>query len=866
MFEITEIRIDSLTENIITDNAKPIFSVKAQSDRQNDTATAWQIAVSCGEETVWDSGKCEEAFMPHIPYAGAPLRPETDYIVTAKLWNTAGETAERQAAFRTGLLGRTWMGEWITHPTFSFGKKENPPAFVFLKHILLRKSVRSAYVYATALGVYTLQIDGTDIGGDVLAPGYTSYKNQMQYQAYSVTALMQGRKTQEFDLCATVAGGWAVATFGPMGTGQHAGKKQAFLMELHITYTDGTTEVIGTDATWLVTTDGPVREASIYDGEVVDARIDLCNAFVRQTFVNCAILRKWPTKELIATYGMLPKRVRRLDPVSEKKGKKGVIFDFGQNFSGVVSLRLNGKSGQKVTVRHAEVLIDGELFTQPLRTAKARIEYTCKDGVQEYTPRYTYMGFRYVEVSGIDRGDFEIAADVISSITEITGEFSCSNEDVTQLQHNIKWGGLSNFVDIPTDCPQRDERLGWTGDIAVFASTACFNFDMSRFLKKWLKDMRAEQGKHGGIPFVIPNEMFVRIVSAGWGDSCVMVPWALYMDTGDLSILREKYDMVCRYLAQVEKMAHRFSFGEKQYLWDYGFSFGDWLTYGETQLQWMKKRPWVSTAYYANSCGIAAQMAGILGKESEQRRYMALRREIIDAYRNYFTDGNGTIRNGFQTAYVCPMYFDMVAGQEKIRYAENLVKLVEDADNHLATGFLGTPYLLFALSDADRADKAYELLLQDTCPSWLYEVKAGATTIWERWDALRPDGTVNLGEGNVKDISEQNSNLGGGMVSFNHYANGAVGDWLYRRLAGIEATKAGYQTVMIRPIIGGGITWVKCRKETPYGELTVNWEIKDDLFTMDAAIPFAVTADITMPNGVTRRVGSGEYHYETQIG
>lgn len=866
LFEISEIRIDGLTENIITDSAKPLVSVKAQSDRQNDTATAWQLMVSCGEETVWDSGKQEEAFTPHIPYAGAPLLPETDYIVTARLWNTVGETSERQAAFRTGLLGRPWMGEWITHPTFSFGKKENPPAFVFLKHILLRKAVRSAYIYATALGVYTLQANGTDIGDDVLAPGYTSYKNQMQYQVYPVTNLLQNSKTPEIELCATVAGGWAVATFGPMGTGQHAGKKQAFLMELHIAYSDGTAEVIGTDATWLVTADGPVREASIYDGEVIDARIDIRSASMQRSFVNCTILRKWPTKELTATYGMLPKRIRRLEPVSENKGKNGIIFDFGQNFSGVVTLRLNGKAGQKVTVRHAEVLIDGELFTQPLRTAKARIEYTCKDGVQEYTPKYTYMGFRYVEVSGIDRADFEIAADVISSITEITGEFSCSNEDVTQLQHNIKWGGLSNFVDIPTDCPQRDERLGWTGDIAVFASTACFNFDMSRFLKKWLKDMRAEQGKHGGIPFVIPNEMFVRIVSAGWGDSCVMVPWALYMDTGDVSILRENYDMVRRYLAQVEKMAHRFSFGEKQYLWDYGFSFGDWLTYGETQLQWMKKRPWVSTAYYANSCGIAARIAGILGKENEKQRYTALRREIIDAYRKFFTDGNGTIRNGFQTAYVCPMYFEMVEGQEKVRYAENLVKLVEAADNHLTTGFLGTPYLLFALSDAGCADKAYELLLQDTCPSWLYEVKAGATTIWERWDALRPDGTVNLGEGNVKDISEQNSNLGGGMVSFNHYANGAVGDWLYLRMAGIEAIEAGYRAVTIRPIIGGGITWVKCRKETPYGELTVNWEIKDGLFTMDAMIPFAVTADITIPNGVTRRVGSGEYHYEAQIG
>ncbi len=457
MFEISEIRIDGLTENSITDNPQPLFSVKARSDRQNDTAAAWQLTVSCGEKIVWDSGKNTGPFTPHISYNGVPLHPETDYVVTAKLWNMTGETAEHRRTFRTGLLGRPWMAAWITHPTFSFGKKENPPALVFQKHILLPKAVQHAYIYATALGVYTLQANGTDIGDDVLAPGYTSYKNQMQYQVYPVTDLLQNSETPEIELCATVAGGWAVATFGPMGTGQHAGKKQAFLMELHIAYTDGTTEMIGTDATWRVTADGPVREASIYDGEVIDARIDIHSAAMQRSFVNCAILGKWPTRTLIATYGMLPKRIKHLDPICESKGKKGIIFDFGQNFSGVVSLRLRGKAGQKVTVRHAEVLIDGELFTQPLRTAKARIEYTCKDGLQEYTPKYTYMGFRYVEVSGIERADFEIAADVISSIVEVSGEFSCSNEDVTQLQHNIKWGGLSNFVDIPTDCPQRDD-------------------------------------------------------------------------------------------------------------------------------------------------------------------------------------------------------------------------------------------------------------------------------------------------------------------------------------------------------------------------------------------------------------------------
>ena len=309
-------------------------------------------------------------------------------------------------------------------------------------------------------------------------------------------------------------------------------------------------------------------------------------------------------------------------------------------------------------------------------------------------------------------------------------------------------------------------------------------------------------------------------------------------------------------------MAHRFSIGDQRYVWDYGFSFGDWLTFNESQIAWMKKRPWVSTAYYANSCGIAAKIAEILGKQEEKERYDSLRDKIIKAYRKYFTDGKGTIHKEFQTAYVCPMYFDMVEGTEADQYAKNLVRLIEAADNHLATGFLGTPYLLFALSDYGYADKAYEVLMQDTCPSWLYEVKAGATTIWERWDALRPDGTVNLGEGKVKDISDQNVNLGGGMVSFNHYANGAVGDWLYRRCAGIEAIKPGYKEFRVKPVPNEAFSWVKCEKESPYGRIIANWNIEDQIFKLDVAVPFGTKAQIIMPDGKEQIVESGDYHYE----
>lgn len=859
MFEISQITIDGQKREIVTDEKNPVICIKAASEERNDGISKVQVTVTDEEGTVcwkWEEAGTES--FPYITYQGNTLQPESLYRVQVILWNKTGQKAEKETEFRTGFLGRDWKAVWVTHPDFSFSKKENPPAFVFRKKIILHDNVKMARVFVTALGVYTLRINEHFIGKDVLSPGYTSYKNQIQYQVYDVTDDIK----KSTEITATVAGGWAIATFGPFGTGQHAGKKQAFLMELHLTYEDGKKEIIVTDDTWEVSAEGPVREASIYDGEKIDGRIGAGQKKYEKSFVKCQILKESPAKNLYATYGMLPKRVKRMYPVKESKGKKGFIFDFGQNFSGVINIRIQGKEGQKVVIRHAEVLIDGELFTQPLRTAKARIEYICCEGWQEYTPRYTYMGFQYVEVEGLEREQFELSADVISSIEEIKGQFSCSNPDVTKLQENIKWGGLSNFVDIPTDCPQRDERLGWTGDIAVFAGTACFNFEMTRFLKKWLKDMRAEQGKHGGIPFVVPDEMKVKIVSAGWGDACVMVPYAVYKDSGDISVIKENYEMISRYLAQVGKMAHRFSIGNKKYIWDWGFSFGDWLTYNESQLAWMKKRGWVSTAYYANTCKMAAEMASAVGKEKDAEQYRKLRENIIKAYRKYYTDGKGRIEKEFQTAYACPLYFKMTEGKETEQYAGNLVRLIEENNNHLATGFLGTPYLLFALSDNGYVDKAYELLLQDTCPSWLYEVKAGVTTIWERWDALKPDGTVNLGEGPIKDISEQNTNLGGGMVSFNHYANGAVGDWLYRRCAGIEILEAGYKRFLVQPVPGGDITWVKCTKETPYGTISVNWKKEEKKFLLDVRVPFGTEAEIVLPDGTTYIAGSGEYHYE----
>jgi alpha-L-rhamnosidase len=769
--------------------------------------------------------------------------------------------ASYTASFETGKLSAPWEAEWITNPVYKLQRKNNPIPFVFKKIFEIKKQLKSARVYATTMGVYTLNLNGKRIGNDFLAPGYTSYTRHLQYQVYDITDMLEKDNT----LTVSVAGGWAVGTFGLFRRNRNAAEKPALLGEIRLVYACGSVETICTNSGWQVTTDGPVRDASIYDGEIVDARKTLDKA----VFINAVTAKMRNNPKLFATYGTLPRHIETLKPISTVSGKNGLIYDFGQNFSGVVDLKINGKAGQIITVRHAEVLMDGDLFTLPLRTAKARIEYTCRDGEQRYSPEYTYMGFRYIEICGITQNDIDVTAKVISSVTEETGSFQCSNEDINRLQENIRWGGRSNFIDIPTDCPQRDERLGWTGDIAVFASTACFNFDMGRFLEKWLLDLQAEQGKYGGIPFVVPyGDIPLRPVTAGWGDSCILVPWAMYLSSGDVTVLRHLYPTIKRFLHGVGRVARRFSFGKKKYIWSRGFSFGDWCAPNEKQGAWMRKKKWISTAYYANSCGIAARIAEILSLRDDAAHYRELRENIISAYRNVFTDGMGNIYNEFQTAYVCPLYFGMTAGTETSQYAANLARLVAEAGNHLTTGFLGTPYLLFALSDNGYVDNAYKLLLQDTCPSWLYEVKAGGTTIWERWDSLRPDGTVNLGKNikkNIKSGGETKSAFAGGMVSFNHYANGAVGDWLYRRVAGIEPVTPGYKTFKIAPLPGGGLTWVICEKNTPYGKIVSEWYIENDIFKLNVTIPFNTQADVVLPTGEKYDAPSGQHIFTCKI-
>lgn len=849
MLRISTIKIEGLSKDCITDR-RPNISFTLESDRKGEALQRAEITVG--------NWRFETTDQLNNLYGGE-LRPFTKYEVNVNAIGINGERAEAVTSFETGRMNTPWKAKWITDAGYHYDDKASPVPMSFRHRFQVTKKIKRAWINSTALGVYELMLNGEKVGNDYFAPGFTSYEHQIQYQTYDVTNQLK----ESNDILAIVAGGWAAGSFNYKRKSKISADRQAFLCEINIEYTDGTKDTFGTDQDWLVTEDGNYRMAEWYDGETYDATVNL--EAVAWKPADITKPRKMPI--LLAQYGSPVQEQERLPPISYTTAPSGeVIYDFGQNFAGVISVSLKGKQGQTIVFRHAEVLIGGELFVKSLRTAKATATYICKEGKQMYSPRLTYMGFRYVGVCGIDPKDIELSALVLHSDLPEIGHFECSNELINQLQSNIRWGGKSNFVDIPTDCPQRDERQGWTGDFSIFASTACFNFDMSRFIDKWLLDMRSEQGAGGGFPMVVPRggDSWPTMANSCWGDACILVPWAEYLARGDKGLLERQYRSIQKFLKAAKWWSAFLSFTpNNRYIWRFPFHFGDWCAPGENITQWLAKGKWVGTAYFANSCHITAQIADLLGYDNDAAYYRKLRSKIMKAYRKIFTDGKGNLKKEFQTAYVLPLYFDMTEDGETKQMVKNLVRLIREADNHLTTGFTGTPYLLFALSDHGFASVAYDLLLQESCPSWLYEVKAGATTIWERWDALRPDGSVNIGDLSGNKPEEESS---GGMVSFNHYANGAVGDWLYKRISGIEATSGGYKTFRIAPVIGGGLTFTKGSVLTPYGQILSDWKVIDDTFIIDIQIPVSTECTLVLPNSEKHILASGHYQYSCKVG
>ena len=844
MLNITRFAVENLTQGCVTDVRRPRFSFALDSSREG--AALRRAVLRVGD---WEG---EAAGQIAVPYGGAPLEPFTVYTAALTAEDDAGETARAQLTFETGRLDTPWTGKWISDPAYKFTeKKVSPKPMTFRRRVRADRKIACARIYATAMGIYELTVNGQKAGDRYFAPGFTSYQANLQYQTYDVTDLLTGDDVIQ----AVVAGGWAVGSFIYTRVNRVTADRQALLLELRLTYEDGGVETVGTDETWEVTEEGPYKMADLYDGETYDATVRPEDVHWRMAAEER--LRVHP--RITADYGAPVKARERFAPVGRNKQPDGaLVYDFGQNFAGVVELKLKGKRGQVVTVRHAEILNpDGTLNTRFLRTAKATATYTCADGEQTWSPRLTYMGFRYISVEGVGEADVEVTGVALYSDLEQTGSFACSNEMVNQLQSNITWSARSNLVDIPTDCPQRDERMGWTGDIAVFAPTACFNFDMGRFLDKWLLDVEAEQLPTGGIPNTVPAQGFgfpttmPRMAVAWWGDACVLVPWAEYQARGDVEILRRMYPVMKKYIKACRFWCG-FGLGKNRYIWNMPgvLGFGDWVAPDVPQMsQWQGRVKWTGTASLRNTSALAAKIAGILGEEEEAAYYRELSEKTADAYCSVLTDGNGKLLEEFQTAYVLPLYLDMFpTPQVKAGAVDNLVRLVERNDYCIGTGFPGTPYLLFALADNGRADAAYKMLLNTRCPSWLYEIKMGATTVWERWDGLDENGVCPIGD----DGTDM-------MISYNHYGFGAVGDFLYRRVAGIEPVEPGYKTFAVRPILGGGLTWARAAVRTPYGQAGADWKIENGTFSVTVRVPMGTRCKLTLPNGTEKVYPSGTH-------
>lgn len=786
-----------------------------------------------------------------VPWPFAPLSSRESLTVRIRAWGVDGQPSVWSALYpvEAGLLSPSdWTARFVT-PDWEEDTSRPQPGPLLRREFDVRAGMAKARLYVTALGVYEAQLNGVIVGDHVLDPGWTSYNHRLCYQTFDVTGLLQeGRNA----IGAMLGDGWYRGRLGFGGGRRNIyGDRLALLAQLEINYADGTTERIVTDEMWRAAR-GPILSDDMYDGETYDARLEQAAwstpDYADSDWVGVKLLNR-ELSTLVAPLSPPVRRIQLIAPIAITASPSGrTIVDFGQNLVGRLRLIVSGKPGQMITLRYAEVLEDGELCTRPLRTALATDRYILRgDGEETWEPRFTFHGFRYAEVEGWP-GDLQadsIRAVVCHSDMERTGWFECSDQLINRLHENIVWSMRGNFLSIPTDCPQRDERLGWTGDIQVFAPTACFLYDVAGCLTSWLKDLAAEQAATGGVPLVVPRVVEgTSIPVAGWGDAAVIVPWVLYQRYGDVGVLAAQFDSM---RAWVDLVAH----AADGYLWNRGFQLGDWLDPAAPPNRPAAARtnPYViATAYFAHSAELLGQAAGILGRTEEEARYLRLAARVRDAFDAEYVTASGRVISDAETAYALALQFALLRNPQQRHHAgKRLAALVRESGYHISTGFVGTPLICDALSSVGEYDAAFRLLTQRECPSWLYPVTMGATTIWERWDSLLPDGSVNRDQ----------------MNSFNHYALGAVADWLYRTVGGLAPGAPGYHHLNIQPHPGGVLTSARARYRTPYGLAECSWHIMEEYIEVEVVVPPNTRASVTLPRSDTPpiEVGSGTHHW-----
>lgn len=848
MLKIKRLLIDYLVHPVGVDGV-PQFSWEMESSRRNVVQEAYRLQISedsAFSHLLYDSGKMYSSQSAHVVPENVELSSASVYYARVKGWDGVDESIFCEpVSFVTGLLnGEQFQAAFVSGELRNFDTETSKGTYV-RGSFTLKGKVKEAYAFTTALGLYNFYLNGKKVGFDEMAPGWTSYRKHLTYQTYDVTSYL---KEGENGAGAMIGAGWYKGVMGLTKARNNYGDQTAFAMELHVTYEDGEKELFCTDESWMGT-DSPVVFAEIYDGEIYDASLE-----IQGWSEACIPEGNWHPVEMVTVdpsilrsqYGS---RVSVIDRIPAKRvfvtPKGETVVDFGQNMAGRISVTAKGKKGDVIELYCFEVLDkDGNVYPDNMREAKSTMKYIFgRDGEATYHPHFTYMGFQYALIRScpgkVKAENF--VAEVLHSQMEPTGNITCSNPLLNQLHHNYLWGLKGNFLDVPTDCPQRDERLGWTGDAQIFCRTACYLMNTYHFYRKWLVDVEADQTPEGGVPHVVPNIEEGKTdgnwllsqgphSAAAWADAAVINPWTMYLMYGDVEILRRQYKSMKNWITFMR--CH-----SEDYIWNYKLQFGDWVALDAEEGSYFGATPneLTCTAYYAYSTGIFAKIARILGNKEDAEEYQKLYEHIVDKFQRTFFDKNGKLTAQTQTAHIVALYFGLTPKEYVPVTVSGLKQLLDKENGHLVTGFVGTPYFCHALSENGCVKEAYDLLLKEDFPSWLYQVKMGATTIWEHWDGIKPDGSMWSAD----------------MNSFNHYAYGAIGEWMYRVMAGLEVDEKnpGFLHSIIYPRIVGDLSFVEGSFHSVYGEHKVRWERNGDCVTLKVTIPVNTTASIRLDEG-----------------
>lgn len=837
---VAEPRCEGLREAPQVDTPSPRFSWQLASESRDVRQTAFQLRVTEIDGggrplgAVVESGRIESDDTQWVALPGFTAKPRTTYRWQVRVWDNHGGASEWSEArvFGTGLLGGKWPADWIGDGRV-LGRSQTAPARHFRHTFSLERKPVRARLYVSAFGLVEPWLNGRLVTEDRFTPGWPDYRHRLFYVAYDVTSLVnEGENAWGFIL----GDGWYSGTMLPL----HQYGPEALLSAfIDVTDADGRTTTFTTGKDWRWSEDGPITMNSIYHGESYDARRERgAWSMPAGSDWNWREVTVRPARRVYQTYTarLSPpvRRIERLQPVDVKEVGPGVFqYDLGQNLVGWARLKVRARAGQEIKLRFAEMLdADGRIYTANLRAAQATARYTARgEDVEEWEPRFTYFGFRYVELSGVDQPlPDAVEGVVVHTDLPRTGTFECSDPWLNKLYHNTLWGQKGNFLEIPTDCPQRDERLGWTGDAQIFAPTALYNLDAGRFYRQWLFAVRDSfrDGPDGGFADTAPNTGH-GFGSAGWAEAGVIVPWVTWLHTGDRRVLAESMPSIQHAL---ELMDNQSPDGIRRS----PPAWGDWLAPGFALFKAPPSYELIATAYLAHAAELGARIAELVDRPELAARNRALRDKVTAAFQREYVAGDGRIAGDVQTSYLLALAFDLVPVGLREKVAGHLIRTFAEKDNHLATGFLGTPLITPMLTAIGRTDLAYTVLQQKTYPGWLFSVKNGATTIWERWDSWTPE------QGFNKD----------GMNSFNHYAYGSVVGWFYDTIAGLQPLPEapGWKRFRIAPMPGGGLTSAAATLRTPHGLAASSWNIESGSMHLSVRIPPNTQAEVVLPTVV----------------